>query len=160
MEEATDGIFQKIRAPRLEDAGLEDCALPPDSIKEAFLKAASAVRSSLLSQSDEEDESACVHDPWPSAGDSADALVGISPENSPPGSCAGRKGGEVPDRLGDKVVGGVSDADVASDEVVGVVDVAEGECCVDALKGMRIGEKKKKDSAKESDKPGLTEGYA
>ncbi|KAL1811399.1 hypothetical protein ACET3Z_021464 [Daucus carota] len=160
MEEATDGIFQKIRPPRLEDAGLEDCALPPDSIKEAFLKAASAVRSSLLSQSDEEDESACVQDPWPCSGDSADALVGISPENSPPGSCAGRKGGKVPDRLGDKVVGGVSDADVASDEVVGVVDVAEGECCVDELKGMRIGEKKKKDSAKESDKPGLTEGYA
>ncbi|WOH10769.1 hypothetical protein DCAR_0730239 [Daucus carota subsp. sativus] len=162
MEEAADGIFHKILPPRLEDAGLEDCALPPDSIREAFLKAASAVRSSLLSQSDDEDDSTCVHNPWPSTGDSADALVGILSESSPPGSCAGRKGGEVPENLGDKVVGGVSDDDVASvDEVVGIGDVEEGECCVEELKGLGIGEKtKKKDDAKEPDKPGLTEGYA
>lgn len=160
--EATEGIFEKIRPPRIEDAGLEDCALPPESIKEAFLKAASAVRSSLLS--DDEDESTCLHDPWPSAVESSDALVGITPGYEAPGSCAGKKGGEVPERLGDKVVDGVSDADVAKgDEVVGVGEVREGgECCVEELKGLKIGEKtkEKKHDADESDRPILTEGYA
>ncbi|KAG6433583.1 hypothetical protein SASPL_105197 [Salvia splendens] len=42
----------------LEDAGLEDCSLPPDSIREAFWKAASAVRSIVS------DEGGCVEDPW------------------------------------------------------------------------------------------------
>lgn len=156
--EATEGIFEKIRPPRIEDAGLEDCALPPESIKQAFLKAASAVRSSLLS--DDEDESTCVHDPWE---ESSDALVGITPENEAPGSCAGKKGGEVPERLGDQVVDGVSDADVAKgDVVVGIGEVSEGgECCVEEMKGLKIGEKtEKKHDVEESDRPILTEGYA
>ncbi|CAM8942164.1 unnamed protein product [Rhodiola kirilowii] len=38
-------LLAEIRPPRIEDAGLEDCALPPDSIREAFLKAAAAVGS-------------------------------------------------------------------------------------------------------------------
>ncbi|KAK1362913.1 Mucin-5AC like [Heracleum sosnowskyi] len=159
--EATEGIFEKIRPPRIEDAGLEDCALPPESIKEAFLKAASAVRSSLVS--DDEDDATCVDDPWPSAGESSDAIVGILPENEAPGSCVGKKGGKVPERLGDKVVDGVGDDDVAKgDEVVGGGEVSEeGECCVEELKGLKIGEKtEKKDDANESDRPILTEGYA
>lgn len=85
------------------------------------------------------------------------------PENEAPGGCAGKKGGEVPERLGDKVVDGLSGADVAKgDEVVGGGSVnEEGECCVEELKGLKIGEKtKKKHDAKESDRPILTEGYA
>ncbi|KAL9681083.1 hypothetical protein QQ045_012864 [Rhodiola kirilowii] len=38
-------LLAEIRPPRIEDAGLEDCALSPNSIREAFLKAATAVGS-------------------------------------------------------------------------------------------------------------------
>ena len=43
MEELT-GLLNKILPPYLEDARLEDYALPPDSIKEVFFKVASAVK--------------------------------------------------------------------------------------------------------------------
>ncbi|KAL7607021.1 hypothetical protein Lser_V15G20019 [Lactuca serriola] len=33
-------LLDKIKPSLLEDEGLEDCALPPDSIQEVFLKAA------------------------------------------------------------------------------------------------------------------------
>ncbi|XP_022714983.1 uncharacterized protein LOC111274531 [Durio zibethinus] len=66
------GLLEKILPPRLEDAGLEDCALPPDSIHEAFLKAASAVKSRAATffHSDGEDEvgTACVDYPFPDNG--------------------------------------------------------------------------------------------
>ncbi|KAI4324746.1 hypothetical protein MLD38_030203 [Melastoma candidum] len=58
-KEMTASIFAEILPPRLEDAGLEDCALPPESIQEAFMKAAFAVKSrasSLLSPSTEESD--------------------------------------------------------------------------------------------------------
>ncbi|KAE8705137.1 Sulfite exporter TauE/SafE family protein, putative isoform 1 [Hibiscus syriacus] len=64
------GLLDEILPPRLEDAGLEDCALPPDSIHEAFLKAASAVnsRSDTLYHSDDEVEAGFVDgDPFPNA---------------------------------------------------------------------------------------------
>ncbi|KAM3256990.1 hypothetical protein ACQJBY_049399 [Aegilops geniculata] len=76
-----------IRPPRLEDAGLEDCALPPESIAEAFSLAALAVSSRLphLSLSDDEDEDegddplaprgGCVEDAGPTCGATPDALV-------------------------------------------------------------------------------------
>ncbi|KAE8801479.1 hypothetical protein D1007_22919 [Hordeum vulgare] len=74
-----------IRPPRLEDAGLEDCALPPESIAEAFSLAALAV-SSRLSLSDDEDEDGgdaplaprggCVEDAGPTCGAVPDALSG------------------------------------------------------------------------------------
>ncbi|OMO54107.1 hypothetical protein CCACVL1_28066, partial [Corchorus capsularis] len=63
------GLLDKILPPRLEDAGLEDCALPPDSIHEAFLKAASAVKSRAASffhsDDEDEDEPSCLDDPFP-----------------------------------------------------------------------------------------------
>lgn len=71
MEATEDQLFHQVLPPRLEDAGLEDCALPPDSIQEAFLKAAAAVKSraaAILTSSDEEGES-CVEDPWPETGE-------------------------------------------------------------------------------------------
>ncbi|RCV36660.1 hypothetical protein SETIT_8G000200v2 [Setaria italica] len=80
-----------IRPPRLEDAGLEDCALPLESIAEAFSLAAAAVSSRLArfppsDDSDEEDEEgrvlaprggSCVDDAGPARGavPDADALV-------------------------------------------------------------------------------------
>lgn len=84
------GAGESILPPRLEDAGLEDCALPPESIAEAFSLAAMAVSSRLphLSLSDDEDEDedegdaplaprgGCVEDAGPTCGSIPDALVG------------------------------------------------------------------------------------
>lgn len=63
MEKETDWSrsLEAINPPRLEDAGLEDCALPLESILEAFSKAASITSISRFSNSvddavDEEDE--------------------------------------------------------------------------------------------------------
>ncbi|TVU09266.1 hypothetical protein EJB05_42724, partial [Eragrostis curvula] len=72
-----------ILLPRLEDAGLEDCALPPESIAEAFSLAAEAVSSRLarfpLYESDDEDDrtaGGCVDDAVPARGPVPDVLVG------------------------------------------------------------------------------------
>lgn len=65
MEELT-GLLNKILPPYLEDASLEDCALPPDSIKEVFFKVASIVKSRATSVFTSDKEStAYVQDPWP-----------------------------------------------------------------------------------------------
>lgn len=81
-------LFGPILPPRLEDAGLEDCALPPDSIAEAFSLAAAAVSSRLarlpLSDSDEEGDEVdrppcgCVDDAGPARGVVPDVVVGGS----------------------------------------------------------------------------------
>ncbi|GFZ11792.1 hypothetical protein Acr_23g0001770 [Actinidia rufa] len=152
-----ENLPEKIRPPRLEDAGLEDCALPPDSIKEAFLKAASAVRSraaSIFSASDDE-EGHCVSDPWPNVGEESDTLVGIRHGvDPPPGPCASEKGGGVPEVKADKLV-------VAGPEV------AEGKDCVDGLRGLKIGEgggkksrnEEESEEERESERPILAEAY-
>uniref|UniRef100_A0A0E0B275 Uncharacterized protein n=1 Tax=Oryza glumipatula TaxID=40148 RepID=A0A0E0B275_9ORYZ len=83
---------EPVQPPRLEDAGLEDCALPPESIVEAFSLAAMAVSSRLahfsLSDDDDDDEDlllpprgggagGCVDDSGPTCGAIPDALVGV-----------------------------------------------------------------------------------
>ncbi|KAG6406818.1 hypothetical protein SASPL_134429 [Salvia splendens] len=80
----------------LEDAGLEDCSLPPDSIREAFWKAASAVRSIVS------DEGGCVEDPW---------------EESSYEGCVVEKGGGWTEAAGDRVVV-VGDAEEKVDDYV------------------------------------------
>uniref|UniRef100_A0A803LEN1 Uncharacterized protein n=2 Tax=Chenopodium quinoa TaxID=63459 RepID=A0A803LEN1_CHEQI len=127
-------LLHKIRPPNLEDAGLEDCALPPDSIKEAFLKAASAVGSraaSVFAGDDEEINGGCVSDPWIEKHAPSDALVGVEPEKSPPGACAAEKGGALVgdgDAAADVVVVGEKNGEEVEDEVVivGGKDGGEG----------------------------------
>ncbi|XP_042018999.1 uncharacterized protein LOC121766827 [Salvia splendens] len=80
----------------LEDAGLEDSSLPPDSIREAFWKAASAVRSIVS------DEGGCVEDPW---------------EESSYEGCVVEKGGGWTEAAGDRVVV-VGDAEEKVDDYV------------------------------------------
>ncbi|CAL5443954.1 unnamed protein product [Camellia sinensis] len=75
-----EDLLDKIRPPRLEDAGLEDSALPPESIHEAFLKAASAVGSRAASISSTDD------DLPPNYGESSDTVVEIK-------ECVAEKGG-------------------------------------------------------------------
>lgn len=171
------GLLHQILPPRLEDAGLEDCALPPESIKEAFLKAASSVKSragSIFSADDEED-AGCVGDPWPTAKDASDAVIGIEPENEPPqGPCSVEKGGGMGEIGADevKVGGGSGDgvAEVGDKLVVGEEGVKLGEGgkgCVDDLKELGVEDNVKNGDGGEDEggkekkgkRPTLVEGY-
>ena len=167
------GLLNQILPPRLEDAGLEDCALPPDSIEEAFLRAATAVKSraSLIFATDvDDDEGNCVKDPWATAG-ANDTLVGLSPEHgdeADSGPCAKEKGNGVPEVGPDDVVVGGEAEEKGSDVVVvvggGGVGVRDGggKACVEGLQGLKIGEKVKNggNGDKEGEKkPTLTEGF-
>ncbi|CAK9177581.1 unnamed protein product [Ilex paraguariensis] len=138
-----EGLLEMIRPPRLEDAGLEDCALPPESIQEAFLKAAMSVKSqaaSVFYASDDESEANSVNDPQPNFGESPDALVGVMQGTEPPGSSDTKKGRVVvPEVVSDEGGAGVGDAKKTVGEVVGPV-VPEGvKACVDGLQGLEIG---------------------
>ncbi|KAI3674513.1 hypothetical protein L2E82_52213 [Cichorium intybus] len=99
-------LSEKIKPPRLEDACLEDCALPPDSIHEAFVKAATTVHSQIFQDSDDESQGDCINDPWHVHGSSSDILAGIMTRADPTNSCAPRKGEELTEATGDVVVTG------------------------------------------------------
>ncbi|KAG7992432.1 hypothetical protein I3843_02G127500 [Carya illinoinensis] len=179
-KEREAGPLHQILPPRIEDAGLEDCALPPDSIKEAFLKAATAVKSraaSIFTTSDDEEtvtsfsEGGCVEDPWPRAAKGTqDTVVGASPEHEAPGPCATEKGSGVPGVGGDHVVvGGEADVEERWDKVVvGEEEIAsrEGKACVEGLEGLEIGDNVKNGDGDGDDERGdekkqtLTEGFA
>uniref|UniRef100_A0A0D9XCP9 Uncharacterized protein n=1 Tax=Leersia perrieri TaxID=77586 RepID=A0A0D9XCP9_9ORYZ len=114
---------EPIRPPRLEDAGLEDCALPPESIAEAFSLAAMAVSSRLTHlslSSDEED----------------DGLVGVGGDRGSGGAdevVVVGGGGEGGDEV---VVGGRGDEE---DRVVVVGEEKDGKFgsengCVDGIR--------------------------
>lgn len=175
MDATEEGLLDKIRPPRLEDAGLEDCALPPESIKEAFLKAASAVRSIISTSDDDEDEAedSCVDDPWPSTGYSLDSLVGIADGvDDGPGSCVAEKpAGGVPEVAGDEVVvAGAGGNEDKTDALLAPDLPRGGGACVEGLERLQIGEKAKNSSKKaanadeeddeKTDKPIIVEGYA
>ncbi|XP_014516074.1 uncharacterized protein LOC106773831 [Vigna radiata var. radiata] len=163
------GILEQIIPPRLEDAGLEDPALPPESIHQAFLQAAAAVKSraaSIFSSAvDSEDEDdGCVKDPWSTAKEGSDVVVGIDTDKEPPGSCIVDRGVEGgADEV--RVAGGGGDG---ADEVVvageGKLDEDVG-ACVDELQGLNIEDVKKdgevrEEKDEENKKPTLVEGYA
>ncbi|CAN4086844.1 unnamed protein product [Withania somnifera] len=170
LTKESESLLDKIRPPRLEDAGLENCALPPESIKEAFLKAANSVRS-MISPSDDEDESQghCVKTPSPIEYSTKDALIGITEGVTDiPGKCTTEKGGggEVTEGVSDVVaVEGVDKDQEDCGDLVGGLSLPEGgPSCVDGLQGLEIGEKVKKKEVKEEDeeeseKPTLVEGF-
>ncbi|XP_024035837.1 uncharacterized protein LOC102613008 isoform X2 [Citrus sinensis] len=172
-KEKTGGLLDTILPPRLEDAGLEDCALPPDSIKEAFLKAASAVKSRATSFFHEEGAPGhCVDDPWPRAKDVSDDVVGVGAFPDAPGPCGAVKGGGLLEEGEDKVVvvGGGGEGDLADGDRLVVVgggddDAVEGEeggGCVEGERGKNGGGsnvKEGKNKERESEKPRLVEGF-
>ncbi|KAF7843352.1 uncharacterized protein G2W53_000257 [Senna tora] len=171
-QEQETRLLHQIVPPRLEDAGLEDCALPPDSIKEAFFKAASAVKTraaSIFSADDDKDDAACVKDPWPTAKDTSDAVIGIEPENEASGPCTVEKGCEIG---ADKVKvfgggGGIEEEEIGDKVVVGDGGVKlgeEGKACVGDSQGLGIeGDVKNGGSdegkEKEGKRPTLVEGF-
>ncbi|EER96601.1 hypothetical protein BDA96_02G185500 [Sorghum bicolor] len=145
-----------IRPPRLEDAGLEDCALPPESIAEAFSLAAAAVASRLArlpfsQDSDDDDEGrvsapirgGCVDDAGPDRGAAPDALVG--------GGVAGDGGADEVVVVGGGRGGGYEDAVVVGGR-------GEEEDAV-VVVGERRGEKKlgKEDGCVEGVREGVSE---
>ncbi|XP_022721431.1 ras-related protein Rab7-like isoform X2 [Durio zibethinus] len=125
------GLLDGILPPRLEDAGLEDCALSPDSIHEAFLKAAFAVKSreATFFHCDDEDEvePGCLDDPFRENGSSDSASDSVE-------ECVKEKGSGR-DR---EVVQGKDTASVGGDGG----EAVDGKGCVDdEQKGLKIGEK-------------------
>ncbi|KAI4329246.1 hypothetical protein L6164_021534 [Bauhinia variegata] len=166
------GLLDQIVPPRLEDAGLEDCALPPDSIMEAFYKAATAVKSHATSIFSGEDnaDAECVKDPWPTVKDASDVVIGMEPGNEPSGACTVEKGGGIGGMGGDdvKVGRGGFEVDDMGDEVVvgdeGVKLGQEGKACVDELRGLKIKEDLKKsggdeEEKREDERTSLVEGF-
>ncbi|CAO2815396.1 unnamed protein product [Amaranthus hypochondriacus] len=164
-------LLNKIIPPHIDDAGLEDCALPPHSIQEAFFKAASAV-GSRASSIFSEDTGGCVTDPWPEKSVQSDSLLGIESESTPSEPCAVGKGvpsGKECESGSDVVVVGdrIEEDIEKKDEVVVVGDCEEGgdgKDCVDGLKGLKIKDKEEKydeddDDDDEKKKPTLIEGY-
>ncbi|KAL6006231.1 hypothetical protein ACLOJK_040277 [Asimina triloba] len=146
-----EALLKMIRPPRVEDAGLEDCALPPEAIKEAFLKAASSLRSSAESMfsandDDEVEGGGCVEDPRPSNGETWDALTGGFPEN--PATCGEAEKGGLPK--------GSGDGEGSSDKVVGaqVPEMEEGRkggCVEGLLEDLEIGDKGDFENEEDSD---------
>ncbi|KAG0492085.1 hypothetical protein HPP92_005182 [Vanilla planifolia] len=69
-EEVMEEKLESIRPPRLEDAGLEDCALSPESIMEAFSRAAVSLKYSddsvfSIAVDDDDHGDGCVQDASP-----------------------------------------------------------------------------------------------
>ncbi|ESQ35285.1 hypothetical protein EUTSA_v10008936mg [Eutrema salsugineum] len=166
MEAAKErvGLLDKILPPALADAGLEDCALPPDSIQEAFRKAADAVKSRAASLFEDEEEGGCVADPRPASkgtetiprpGASDTVIVGGGNEGDA-GPCLVGKGNE-------KLAG----SEQSGDALVVAGEGGEGKSCGDGLKDLDVegmeSSTEKKDQSEEDEeeekKPILVEGY-
>ncbi|KAI0496944.1 hypothetical protein KFK09_023270 [Dendrobium nobile] len=96
------GFIGAIQPPRLEDAGLEYCALPPKSIMEAFSRAAASLKSRVAASfSGSADDyvdgegGGCVQDPGSSNGQIPDKLLGIGEMFPPALPCCGTRGKEA-----------------------------------------------------------------
>ncbi|WVZ64625.1 hypothetical protein U9M48_014119 [Paspalum notatum var. saurae] len=160
-----------IRPPRLEDAGLEDCALPPESIAEAFSLAAAAAVSSPLTLSDDSDSDeggesrawalrggGCVDDAAPARGAVPDALIGGGG-----GGLTGATGADEVVVVGGGRGGGCEDAVVVggrAEEGDRVVVVGEGlgekklgkeGGCVDGVREGVVGEPRRAQGGGEDD---------
>lgn len=130
-DEAEEAVMERflgmIRPPKLEDAGLEDCALPTESIIEAFSRAAASLKSHIVFPfSGSADESldgggcGCVQDPGPSNGQIPDKLLGVGemlPPAGPVCGCGGKEA-ECEGAKDDVVVVGAGGGKLDADRVV------------------------------------------
>ncbi|CAH8389022.1 unnamed protein product [Eruca vesicaria subsp. sativa] len=169
MEAAKErvGLLDKILPPALADAGLEDCALPPESIHEAFRKAADAVKSraaSLFEHDEEEGERGCVADPKPASKGSetkpipeaSDTIIVGGDDERDTGPCLVGKGN-----------GKLVESGQGGDELVVAGERGEGMSCGDGLKGLDVegveSSREEKDQSEEDEeeemKPILVEGF-
>ncbi|KFK43780.1 hypothetical protein AALP_AA1G171600 [Arabis alpina] len=148
------GLLDKILPPALADAGLEDCALPPESIQEAFRKAADAVKSRAASLFESEEEAGCVADPLPGA-------KGTSPGDSDTVIVGGGNGEETGPCLAGKGNGKLADSGMNGDDLVVAGEGGQGKSCGDGLKDLDVeGIDSSKDENEEDDmKPILVGGF-
>ncbi|XP_072966414.1 uncharacterized protein [Typha angustifolia] len=164
-EEEIGGVFQSLLPPKLEDAGLEDCALPPESIIEAFSRAAISIKSRFTEEEDDEEkEGGCVQDPRPSNGEIADSLVGGGGGSKTLPVCGGGGvGSGVEGRKGsgdEVVVVGVDEEEMEGDRVVVVggeqeeQDVGGKRSCVEGVGVGILGGKKKLGLSEEKEDEG------
>lgn len=154
------GLLDKILPPNLADAGLEDCALPPESIQEAFRKAADAVKSRAASLFEHEEEGGSVADPRPeligtetkpNLGASDTIIVGGGNEGNT-GPCLAGKGNGIQ----------------GGDALVVAGEGGEEKSCGDGLKDLDVegmeSNREEKDESEEDEedekkKPILVEGF-
>ncbi|KAI3992688.1 hypothetical protein MKX01_008010 [Papaver californicum] len=148
-------LLSSIRPPRLEDAGLEDCALSHDSIKEAFFKAANSLKSWGRTYIDSEDEE--ESDVQKGELGLPDSLIGVKPASDPPASsCSNEKGNGFPEVIGDEVCVGGDGNDISekeSDRILGL-NVPRGkkeDACIDGLQGLKIHDDKNEDDDDEGE---------
>uniref|UniRef100_A0A1J3CFD7 Uncharacterized protein n=1 Tax=Noccaea caerulescens TaxID=107243 RepID=A0A1J3CFD7_NOCCA len=151
------GLLEKILPPALADAGLEDCALPPESIQEAFHKAADAVKSRAASLFEFEEEGGCVADPLPASKGTettpiSDTII-VGGENE----------GDTGPCLAGKSNGKLAESNPGGDDLVVAGEGGEGKCCGDGLKDLDVEGMEKKDQSEEDEeeekKPILVEGF-
>lgn len=164
--EATSGLLDTIKPPRLEDAGLEDCALPPEAIEEAFLKAANSIKcraaAILYPRDDDTDSIDHLDGLEPSNGEIKDMLLGIPSGGMEP--CGTQKIDGIPEMSSDQVLIGKENAE-ASDRLLGLeIPDNEEKACVEGIQGLEIGEKgndvhDSEVEIKNGEQPILVEGF-
>jgi hypothetical protein len=111
--------------PKLEDAGLEDCALPIEGVQEAFRIAAEKAKAAADSlkinlKGSDEDVGGCLSDPKPTIGDLKDAGIGLA-GSTPDESCVETNTGGLLEEGTDAVVDPVGEP--KEDKLVGGIDV-------------------------------------
>jgi len=125
MEFQGDGGFLSSLPPKLEDAGLEDCALPIEGIQEAFRIAAEKAQAAadgfkVSMKSKAEDIGGCVLNPAPINGDLKDTTIEAT-GTKPADSCVEPHTGGLLEDGKDAVVDPLGEP--KEDKLVGGIDV-------------------------------------
>ncbi|KAI3977446.1 hypothetical protein MKX01_000359 [Papaver californicum] len=148
-------LLSSIRPPKLEDAGLEDCALSHDCIKEAFFKAANSLKSLGRTDLDSEDEEET--DVLKGELGLPDSLIGVKPVSDPPASsCSNEKGNGLPEVIGDEACVGGDGSEISekeSNRILGL-NVPQGkkeDACIDGLQGLKIHDNDNEDDDEDDD---------
>lgn len=161
MKYGSSNIITSIIPPKLEDAGLEDCALSAEGIKEAFLKAAEAVKTKA---SHVFHDGECIEDAGPSNGEWTDFLEGNSQIPTEPDesqSCAGSRVGGLVEEGRDKLIdlGDKEVQDEVIDAQLSIKCPGEGGACVQGLEGLEDDVDRADNREEEGPTPVLAETY-
>lgn len=157
----SNNIITSIIPPKLEDAGLEDCALSAEGIKEAFLKAAEAVKYKGFHVFH---NGGCVEDAGPSNGEWTDSLQGNSQIPTEPDksqSCVGSRVGGLVEEGTDKLVdlGEEGVQDDVIDAQLSIKHPGEDGACVQGLEELEEDGDRADNREEEGPTPILAETY-
>ncbi|KAJ7522794.1 hypothetical protein O6H91_18G026800 [Diphasiastrum complanatum] len=152
------------KPPRLEDAGLEDPALLPDAIQEAFRLAAEKVRSAateVLGRIDTtSNPSSCIEEGGFTEDQWDDALVDFVEEGQQGSCCTDTRAGGLVEEGHDAVIdfgGHMEDILIGAKESDS--KFGEGNCIADGFDADVAGEVSDKNNCPDQDAPGLTVAY-